>query len=79
MHRQFDRSRQRRAAGGLGEFGMTDLIGFHLLQDRAALAVCGRDLREVVVEVRFHLALGFHDETETPFVAGGTGQGADGE
>ena len=58
MHRAFQPERQVLAAEHGRIHPMLDLIMRHLLQDRAAAPVGGRQALQVLPEVRFHLALG---------------------
>ncbi len=61
-----------------GVLGVARLVELHHLENLAAALVGRRQGLQVLVQVRFHLALGLHHEAQVPAVAAQAGEGADG-
>ena len=74
-----DDRRQCGGARGARAGGVELLVGAHPRKQGAGAVISGRELREMIVEVFDHLALGLGDEPKAPPIAGKPGRHADGE
>ena len=51
-----------------GVFGVAGFIDLHHLEDLAAALVGGRQGLQMLIQMRLHLALGFHHEAQVPAI-----------
>ena len=75
LHQATNWGGQFRAAVIERLLAVLDLVGLHLLQDRARPAVVSRYLLEVLIEMSLDLTLRLGDEAQAPFVTGDAGSG----
>ena len=60
---------QRQSAGFLRVCRVLGFVLFHLIHHRARRQICQWQTMHMLLQMRFHLPLGFNDKAQTEFVA----------